>query len=244
MKVALCYFAYSGDAPLLDLALQAVPRLRAQGHIVDVYVVDDAASPMKEPPSGCRYWTTRFNRKGNLNGSECICGMVDVYNAIFKNGMYEWVLKVDCDTFVNSLDWLVGISSQIYSFAGTTHRQDYCTGSCYAVSRNAAEWLKSRFQEPSWRGAAQRGFCEDKVLYNMCKLSGMPVHALQLKDTPDGKLWHDWEGEPLPFAELKTAYAVDFKACRWNSRKENWEQDKQNAIERMRQYTQFLSYEN
>lgn len=244
MKIAICFFSYSGDAPLLDLSLQAVPRLRAQGHAVDVYVVDDAASPLKEPPSGCRYWTTTFDRKGNLNGAECICGMVDVYNAIFKNGMYEWVLKTDCDTFVNSLDWLVGISSQIYSFAGTTHRQDYCTGSCYAVSRNAAEWLKSRLQEPSWRGAAQRGFCEDKVLYNMCKLSGMPVHALQLKDTPDGKLWHDWEGEQLPFDELKKAYAVDFKACRWNSKKENWEADKAAAIKRMKDYTLYLNHEN
>lgn len=244
MKVALCYFTYSNDAPLLELALQAVPRLRAQGHAVDVYIIDDAASPMKEPPAGSRYWQTHFDRKGNLNGSECICGMVDVYNAIFKNSVYEWVIKVDSDTFVNSLDWLRAVSSQTHAFAGTVHVHDYCSGSCYAVSRNGVEWLQERLQEASWKGAAKRGFCEDKVIYNMCKMSGMQVHALRADCKPDGKLWHDWEGEPLPFAELKKAYAVDFKACRWNSQQANWEADKASAIKRMNQYTQFLSNEN
>jgi hypothetical protein len=240
MNAAICFFSYAGDAALLDMALQAVPRLRQQGHNVDVYLCNDAAAPLVHIPSGCRVWQTTFDRKGNLNGAECICGMVDVYNSIFQNGIYEWILKTDCDTFINSLDWLHGVSSRTHAFAGTIHVNDHCSGACYAVSRNGAEWLQSRLQEPSWRGAAERGFCEDKVLYNMCKLSGMQVHALRANDKPDGMLWHDWQGEPLPFSELQKAYAIDFKACRWNSRNENWEADKQRAIERMKNYIESL----
>lgn len=240
MNVALCFFTYSEDAPLLDYALQAVPRLRAQGHAVHVYVIDDARSPLAMPPVGCRYWRSEWARGGNLNGAECICGMVDEYNAIFNMGLYEWILKVDCDTFVNSLDWLDGISSQETAFAGTIHVNDHCSGACYAVSRNGAEWLQERLQEPSWVGAAQRGYCEDKVLYNMCKLSGMKVHALRANCKPDGMLWHDWQGEPLPPSELLKAYAVDFKACRWNVKQELWGSNRAEALERMKLYTDHI----
>ena len=244
MNVALCFFTYSGDATLLDMAVQAVPRLRRQGHKVDFYVIDDAFSPLEMPPAGCRYWRTTFDRKGNLNGAECIVGMVDEYAAIFRMGLYEWVIKVDSDTFLNNIDWLKEVSSQNTAFAGTIHVNEHCSGACYAVSRNGVDWLQERFKESSWVGAAERGYCEDKVLYNMCKLSGMQVHALRADALPDGKLWHDWQGEKKPFTELKKAYAVDFKACRWNSKKTNWAIDKKDAIERMKQYTTYLSHEN
>ena len=78
MNVALVFFTYEGDAALLELAVQAAPRLRRQGHTVDVYVVDDAAKPLAVPPAGCRYRQTGFARRGNLNGAECVVGMVDV----------------------------------------------------------------------------------------------------------------------------------------------------------------------
>lgn len=243
MNVALCFFAYSKDSELLELAVQAVPRLRAQGHKVDFYVLDDSKTPLDMPPAGCQYWRTDFDRRGNLNGAECICGMVDQYASIFRMGLYEWVIKVDSDTFMNSFDWLEGVSSQSTAFAGTIHVNDYCSGSCYAVSRAGVEWLQERLEEKSWQGAAERGYCEDKVLYNMCKLSGMQVHALRADGTPDGKLWHDWENEQLPMAELKKAYAVDFKACMWNSKKDNWEKDREKGLKRMKQYIDYLNYE-
>lgn len=238
--MALVFFTYAGDAEFLELSVQAATRLRRQGHAVDVYVADDAAAPLAKVPSGCKRWMTRFKRRGNLNGAECICGMVDVYNAIFKNGFYEWVLKVDSDTFVNSLDWLHGVSAQDYALAGTVHRKDYCTGPCYAVSKNGAEWLRDRLHEPSWRGAAERGFCEDKVIYNMCKFSGLKLHVLKLEGEPHGKLWHDWEGVQLPFEELQRAYAVDFKFSRWDSKPENWAADAAAGLQRMREYVNFL----
>jgi hypothetical protein len=166
--------------------------------------------------------------------------MVDEYNAIFNMGLYEWVVKVDCDTFVNSLDWLQGVSNREVAFAGTVHVQDYCSGACYAVSRAGVELLQERLSEASWRGAAERGYCEDKVLFNICRMSGLRVHALRADGVPDGKLWHDWQGEPVAFEALTRAYAVDFKACRWNSKPEAWEMDKVRGLERLRGYTKFL----
>ena len=240
MNVGLVFFAYGGDAQLLRLALQAVPLLRKQGHEVTAYVLEDAAAPLGElgMPSGCcRRWQTSWARCGNLNGLECIVGMVDEYNSIFEQHAHEWLLKVDCDTFVNSLDWLEGLSSKEVAFAGTVHVRDYCSGACYAVSREGAEWLQARLLERSWRDKAERGYCEDRVLCSMCRLSGMKVHALDGRSgSIEGKLCHAWQGEQRSFAELRTAYAVDFKACRWNSAPHRWELDHAEAVERMRNY--------
>lgn len=243
MKVALVFFAYSGDEDLLNMAVQAVPRLRAQGHVVDCYVLDDAASPLDMPPKGCRYWRTEWPRMGNLNGVECIVGMVEEYAAIFATGGYDWVVKADCDTFVNSFDWLEVLDAREVAFAGTVHVSNYCSGACYAVSRGAVKWLREKLQDRMWRGKAERGHCEDKVLCNMCRVApGMRVHALDGRvGGVTGKLCHAWQGEPLPFEELREAYAVDFKACRWNSPPDRWEDDAVQAVEQMSNYVKEIA---
>lgn len=241
MNIALCFFSYSKDEPLLNLALQAVPLLRAKGDTVDVYVIDDAASPLDMPPSGTRYWRTRFPRGGNLNGLPCIMGMVEEYESITRGGKYDWLIKTDCDTYINRLDWLRGLKPRETAFAGTIHVNDHCSGACYAVSRAGVEVLHERLQCPSWQGKATRGHCEDKVLYNMSKMAGLEVHAIRNEgNTLEGGLFHDWLGEQRKTPEeLEAALAVDFKACRWNSKPEYWEQNAITALERMKQYTEF-----
>lgn len=241
MNVALCFFSYNNDAPLLRLALQAVPFLQQKGDGVTAYVLDDASAPLDMPPSGVRYWRTGFPRGGNLNGLPCIMGMVDEYAAILNMGKYDWLVKVDCDTFINSLDWLRGLSPRETAFAGTIHVNDHCSGACYAVSRAGVDVLQERLQCPSWQGKAARGHCEDKVIYHMSRLSGLNVCAFRNDDNElDGSLYHDWmETERKEPSELLKAYAVDFKACRWNSKREYWAQDAITALERMQQYVNF-----
>lgn len=241
MNIALCFFSYSKDEPLLNLAMQAVPLLRSKGDIVDVYCIDDEASPLDMPPTGTRYWRTRFPRGGNLNGLPCIMGMVDEFEAIMSGGKYDWLIKTDCDTYINSLDWLRGLKPRETAFAGTIHVNDHCSGACYAVSREGVEVLHERLQYPSWQGKAARGHCEDKVLFHMSRLSGLNVHVFRNDGNElDGSLYHDWLAtERKEPRELMKAYAVDFKACRWNSRPEYWEQDAITAYERMKQYVEF-----
>jgi hypothetical protein len=244
MKVALVFFTYSGDAELLREAVKAVPRLRARGHEVAVWVADDAASPLRpeDVPEGVRYLRTEFERGGNLNGAACVAGMADVYRCIMAAGEYRWLVKLDCDTWLNSLAWLEGVDDTRHSIVGTVHVRDYVSGACYALSRCAVEVLVAALRTPKWRGAAARGKCEDRVFFYMCReLCGGELGRPARGDEPHPlRLWHDWQGERVSVERLVDAAAVDFKRCRWESPVEAWAADRVEALARMREYASFL----
>lgn len=246
MKIAMVFFCYAGDAALLRQALRAVPVLRAAGAAVDVFLCDDAAAPLgvDNVPEWVRYYRqTGFYRGGNLNGLQCIEGMVEVYADIMTVRRYAWVVKVDCDTYVNSLEWLRRVDAGLFSFVGTVHVNNHASGACYAVSRGGVELLAGAMREARWRGAAERARCEDRVLYNICRCVGNNVLGRPARDGRPHplRLCHDWELLPrADFSELRQAAAVDFKRCRWNSEPGQWQQDAAVAVERMKQYADYV----
>lgn len=244
MKCALVFFTYKGDAQLLATALRAVPQLTRGGNEVACYVVDDAAAPLgrESLPKWVHYMRTEFNRGGNLNGLECIAGMVGVYDAVMARGAYDWLIKADCDTYINGLEWLRGVDPEVFSFVGTVHVNDHASGACYAMSARGVATVKHALEEAKWRGAAERGHCEDKVLYNICKVIGNVLGRPARTGEPHPlRLCHDWELLPrADFLELRQAAAVDFKRCRWNSKRELWQQDAAEAVARMEQYADYV----
>ena len=103
MKIALMYFCYDKDEKMLNLSLKTIDRLR-KIYDIDVYVIDDLNHPMKEIPKNVIYWSTSFNRNFNLNGKEALDGVISCYTKIFNQNNYDWVIKVDPDTVVNTLE--------------------------------------------------------------------------------------------------------------------------------------------
>jgi len=71
--------------------------------------------PMQSIPENVIYTKTAFNRNGNLNGKECLIGMMHEYENIFCYDNYDWCIKIDPDVYVNHLDWLNNIP-QNHSF--------------------------------------------------------------------------------------------------------------------------------
>lgn len=241
MNIALVFFTYAADAPLLELAVQAAPRLRAQGHEVTVYVFDEAEHPLATVPEGVQYTRTTFNRCGNLNGLECITGMASIFAELSTR--HTWIVKADCDTFVNHLHWLEGVDPATVPMVGTVHVNKHASGACYAISAQAAPRMAAMLGTPIWQGRAERCHCEDRFFWNAA------LHGIGGAQGRDGAgnpvapthLHHDWMASPQhSFAELATAAAVDFKRCRWNTHPSTWQNDRESAIARMREYVDFV----
>lgn len=237
MNIAIVYFSYAGDAPLLHQALRAIPHLRAYGDRIDVFVVDDSAAPLPTPPRGVHYHTSTFNRCGNLNGLDCILGMARTYAQILSCAHYDWIIKTDCDTYINHLHWLRNLDPAHCLFTGTTHAHDYPSGPCYAISAAGVRAVNDLLSDPIWQGKAVRGHCEDRVFYHLAKHSG---HTLTIPHAPTptpNALFHDWTpSTPLPLSDLIPPYAVDFKTCRWNSHPSTWPQHSATALSRLTAY--------
>ena len=242
MKVAIAFFSYSGDELLLRQALRAIPHLRAFGDSIDVFIVDDAAAPLSIIPDGVHYIPTTFNRRGNLNGVECICGMAQSYAKILQYGAYDWLIKKDCDTYINDLHWLRALSPTECLYAGTVHAHDYPAGPCYAISAAGVRGVNDLLRSPVWQGKAKRGYCEDRVFYHLARHCGN-VHVIvpHTSEPTAGALYHDWTAgeECAPrchLSELLTPYAIDFKTCRWNSHPSTWQAHKTAALSRLTAY--------
>ena len=242
MKIALCFFCYAKDAALLDCALRAVPHLRAAGDVVDVYVCDDVAAPLAEVPAGVYYRQTSFPRRGNLNGGECIAGMVKEYARIVAEGGYDWVVKVDCDTVVNDLEWLRGIDPGKVLQVGTSHEVAFNSGSCYAVSRLGAARMLAGLKT-SVKKRLDVAWQEDKAMFRYASLLGNVVRHVNDKNEPlAGLLYNDWFArEKISLRALVVPCAVAFKRCMWHVNKEQYDADRAEALARMSQYVDFLA---
>lgn len=117
-NIAVCYFSYYKDADFLNESLKHLAKTieREKEHNVKVYVFDDARCNKKikksELSTPCTLISTKFDRKGNLNGYECIRGMFAEYVNIYKNFKYDYLIKLDSDCVLNTFDNIVAVETR------------------------------------------------------------------------------------------------------------------------------------
>lgn len=137
MKTAIIIYTFRGDAACLGACLTALDRLRGQGHDLAVLVADDARNPLPYPPAGVDYIRTDFERRGNLNGRVCVSSMLQLMHAHAVQSGADCLVKLDCDTVVNSLDW-IDLTATMSGWQ-LAEDKDYCSGMCYAIRTEALE---------------------------------------------------------------------------------------------------------
>lgn len=108
MNVAFVYFTFSKDTDLLLQSIRGL-RLLSKKHSVDIHIVNDALSPITTIPDGCFYHETSEDRGQNMIGNKWVVTEYNILNEIQKSKDYDWVVKIDSDTWVNSIDFLDGI---------------------------------------------------------------------------------------------------------------------------------------
>lgn len=105
---------------------------------IRLVAIDDAADPC--PPHtvcalkamGVGYRTTSFKRAGNLNGQECIMGIL----ALFKQSIRrksDVVVKMDCDTLLLGTTWLQQFLADKNALVTGSDDRGCLYGMCYAL---------------------------------------------------------------------------------------------------------------
>lgn len=118
-KIAICYFSYHKDKEFLNNSLRVLENTieRHPEHEVRVYVFDDGRCDKhlkkKELHGNPTLVTTTFDRKGNLNGYECIDGMFNEYRKIMEKFDYDYLIKLDSDCVLNSFDYLYRVENEM-----------------------------------------------------------------------------------------------------------------------------------
>jgi hypothetical protein len=111
-KIAVCYFSYWKDIDFLNESLKVLETTIARHpeYEVRTYVFDDARAEKKlkkkELHGSPTLITTNFDRKGNLNGFECIHGMFMEYRKIAEKFEFDYLIKLDSDCVINSFDYI------------------------------------------------------------------------------------------------------------------------------------------
>ena len=243
MKIAMLFFSYKNDEQLLAQALRAVPRLRElnPNDTIDIYVRDDATAPMSKAPDGVDYKQTTFNRCGNLNGLDCVEGMAGEYSAIIEAGGYDWLVKLDCDTYLNSLDWLRDNDPERTTHVGTVTISNYAAGACYAVSRLGAQQLQQHLQNEITRKRISIAYCEDKVISRLLNMQFQARLQYNLKnEIAANMLYLDWlSAEEMELSERLKPYAVTFKKCRWHTTPDTYTADIDDGLRKITAYADY-----
>lgn len=114
-------------------ALIATRSLEKLG--VEVWWAVDQADPI-EPPAHVRVKRTTFARNGNLNGIDCVIGILQVLRDVGRGA--KWVMKIDSDAMVLSLDFLQARTERLVGMNHAPVRGPHALfGFCYALKPEA-----------------------------------------------------------------------------------------------------------
>lgn len=143
-KIAIVYWTYDKDYDLIQLSLIGAKNLiERYSNIfdIDVFVYEDTNHlSNKQFPNFVKYSQTPFKRNNNLNGLECITEMLKIYYELAQT--YDWIFKVDSDTYINHIDFLDDINEQI-GIIGSTNEYGICMGCAVLYSSNAIKYLST-----------------------------------------------------------------------------------------------------
>ena len=160
MKIPGAIFTYEPDGPLSILAARAARR----AGMGKPYIIQDESKPLSSSATlraaELKYplITTDFDRKGNLNGLECVHGMLQCYKKIMDNECCDYVLKIDSDTLLTRSTTVYEAASHDRLIAAVSIPEDKskgidprpAAGACMLLSRVLVEEMLSFIHK--WNG--------------------------------------------------------------------------------------------
>ena len=185
IKFCFVYFSYKEDAYLLGQSLRALRMLpRRLANQSNIFVYDDAQNALPYAPNACHYSKTFFNRKGNLNGCECVEGMLFCMLEAARLSGADVVIKIDSDIILNNLNWIKDFNSLQSHIGFQIQNQSHVSGCCYSLPTSAlVKMLKVLRSEPK-----NRDIPESILMTSLSEKVGLKK-VLHVCDSSNTDLW-------------------------------------------------------
>lgn len=208
-KIAVCYFSYWKDVDFLNESLKVLESTinRHPEYEVRVYVYDDGQADKKikkkELHGSPTLISTNFDRKGNLNGYECIKGMFGEYQKLVEKFDYDYLIKLDSDCVINSFDYIYmmeehlkknNVSLDNLAQFGTFFATICCNGCCQNFTKLGVRTIFNLFtmmdrgsnqNEKVMKKRVENGYNEDKVVSVLLEMA--PVVRVNIDAIPNVK---------------------------------------------------------
>lgn len=257
-KIAVCYFSYWKDIEFLNSSLKVLEATIARHpeFEVKVYVFDDARCEKrlkkKEIHGSPTLISTTFDRRGNLNGFECIDGMFKEYKKIMEKFDFDYLIKLDSDCLINSFDYIHATEQylkkgnvpleQLGQF-GTYFAQLCCCGCWQNFTKLGVNTINNLFtfmnrgsnpQEVVMKKRVERGYNEDKVVSVLMEMA--PVIRVNVDSIPNIKgCLNAFNGDDVDYSEYS---AVAFKPNVF-ANTSTWDREK--SLLEMKRFVEFVT---
>lgn len=215
--IRIYIFTYAGDAQEAVACVRCA-RTALPGALVTV--ADDSAFPVPEEVRraflayGARYKRTDFPRNGNLNGPECVRGIISTLAA--GAAPDDIVIKIDSDTVLLSGAWLREMERDGLDWYSTGYGLDHCEGAergaygnCYAMSGRAARLAAAALQERDLPPLAPEDLTIARTVFDLC---GDDRVRLVSPWTPENRAgrwsWWNWDSVTTDPEDYARSYDV------------------------------------
>lgn len=198
MKVHIFIFTCERDADILKYCLLSLHELKKRLNEPDrlkVTLVFDKSE--RQPESSVyalagmgvddiRYST--FARKGNLNGSECVAGMLTTMVDYSADDTY-WLCQLDSDCILQDFNYFKAIKGELggeaLGFSDALGPRFACAGPGLCISRNLARKIASLAKQPKYAKRIDRGpGYSDTVIGALAEIAGYRCHCLPYESAP------------------------------------------------------------
>ena len=160
-------------------------------------IVDDASDPVDIETvavivaEGASYRQSDFPRNKNLNGVECVRGILaELTRDVDPNDV---VVKIDPDTAILDAEWLCALNNSVtvYVSSGDDHVLVY--GCTYAMTGRAAIMARDVANTTDLQGRCPEDDTIAMIIYNLFTLSSMILHRPWTLDKPTPWTAFNWQ---------------------------------------------------
>ena len=192
-NIGIVIFSYYKDEDFLSLCLKGLLYTikKYPQYNIYVFVVDDknmeqkintSLLPLTEYEENLQVIYSDFDRKGNLNGFDCMFGMVNTYKKLADKYNLDYIMKYDSDCFLNELDFIEktekalkeqNIPLENLMQTGSSFCNLCCQGCAQTMTKNGVNALMNLFinmklektpQAKILKRRVELGYYEDRVI--------------------------------------------------------------------------------